>query len=41
MEGGKRRNIYIDNTSWEIAKKLGGGKASEGIRIALQMAVSK
>lgn len=40
MKGGKRRNIYIDNASWEIAQKLGGGKASEGIRLALQMAAS-
>lgn len=35
MPGGKRRNIYIDEISWQIAKELGSGKPSEGIRIAL------
>lgn len=36
MEEGKRRNIFIDNASWEKALELGDGIASEGIRIALQ-----
>jgi hypothetical protein len=35
MQGGKRRNIYIDEISWQRAKLLGNGKPSEGIRIAL------
>ncbi|OEY66789.1 hypothetical protein [Marinobacter sp. X15-166B] len=40
MEGGKRRNVYIDDASWEIARQLGGEKrnASEGIRYALALA---
>jgi hypothetical protein len=35
MLGGKRRNIYIDEQSWQRAKLLGNGKPSEGIRKAL------
>lgn len=35
LVGGKRRNIYIDEASWQKAKKLGDGKPSEGIRKAL------
>lgn len=35
MTNGKRRNIYIDEASWEKAKEIGKGKPSEGIRIAL------
>lgn len=38
MEGGKRRNIYIDEASWQKATKLGNGIPSEGIRIALARA---
>lgn len=38
MDGGRRRNIYIDDASWEIAEMIGNGNASEGIRIALEMA---
>ena len=38
MIGGKRRNIYIDEESWQKAKELGNGKPSEGIRIALKKA---
>jgi hypothetical protein len=37
LEGGKRRNVYLDDESWELAKKLGNGNASDGIRIALKM----
>jgi len=37
-KGGKRRDIYIDEESWQRAKDLGNGKASEGIRRALKMA---
>lgn len=35
LEGGKRRNIYIDEASWEKAKEIGKGNPSEGIRVAL------
>lgn len=38
MEAGRRRNIYVDDASWEIAQRLGGGNASEGIRKALELA---
>lgn len=40
MKNGKRRNVYIDNQSWEAAKRLGGGNASEGIRIAIERSKS-
>lgn len=36
MEGGKRRNVYIDDASWARALALGNGNASEGIRKALE-----
>ena len=36
MADGKARTIYIDEASWEKAKKLGDGKPSEGIRKALK-----
>jgi len=35
LEGGKRRNIYIDEASWDKAKQIGNGNPSEGIRVAL------
>lgn len=35
MQGGKRRNVYIDDASWQKALELGNGNASDGIRIAL------
>lgn len=35
LEGGKRRNIYIDEASWEKAREIGKGNPSEGIRKAL------
>ncbi|SEL53969.1 hypothetical protein SAMN05216387_11444 [Nitrosovibrio tenuis] len=38
MQDGKRRNIYIDEASWQKAKELGNGKPSEGIRKALNSA---
>jgi len=38
MEGGKRRNVYIDEESWLLAQKLGKGNGSEGIRRALKVA---
>lgn len=34
---GKRRNVFIDDLSWQRAQKLGDGNASEGIRRALEM----
>ena len=41
MDGGKRRNIYIDAASWETALCLGDGNASVGIRKALALASEK
>lgn len=38
MEGGGRRNIYLDAASMEIAKRLGDGNISEGVRAALRKA---
>lgn len=38
MQGGKRRNVYLDDASWAKAVELGNGNASEGIRIALASA---
>ena len=38
MEGGRSRRIYIDEASWELARKLGNGSGSEGIRRALKIA---
>jgi len=38
MEGGKRRNPYLSDAEWELAKRLGDGNASEGIRKALKQA---
>lgn len=38
MEGGRRRNVYLDDASWQRAQELGAGNASDGIRIALQRA---
>lgn len=35
MQGGKRRNVYLDDASWAEAVKRGNGNASEGIRKAL------
>lgn len=35
MEGGSRRNVYLDTVSIARARKLGKGNISEGIRIAL------
>ena len=36
MEDGRRRNVYVDDASWERALKLGNGNASAGIRAALE-----
>lgn len=35
LEGGSRRNVYLDAVSIARARKLGKGTISEGIRIAL------
>lgn len=35
LEGGERRNVYLDAVSIARARKLGKGNISEGIRIAL------
>lgn len=35
MQGGKRRNVYLDDASWAKAVELGNGNASDGIRMAL------
>lgn len=35
LEGGKRISVYLDVTSHQRAVALGGGNASEGIRLAL------
>ena len=35
LQGGKRRNVYLDDVSWEKAGEIGVGNASDGIRIAL------
>ena len=38
MTDGKRVNIYLDAESIDLAKKLGGGNVSKGIRAALKIA---
>ena len=38
MQGGKRRNVYLDDASWTKALELGTGNASDGIRKALSNA---
>ncbi len=38
MQGGKRRNVYLDDASWAKAVEIGNGNASDGIRIALARA---
>ncbi len=38
LDNGKKRNIYLDDKSIDLAKKLGNGNASKGIRIALEKA---
>lgn len=35
MEGGKRRNVYLDDVTVEEAKRLGGGDLSKGLRLAV------
>lgn len=35
MQGGKRRNVYLDDASLAKAVELGKGNASDGIRMAL------
>lgn len=38
MQGGKRRNVYLDDASWYRAVEFGNGNASDGIRMALASA---
>lgn len=38
MDGGKKVNTYLDAQSVEIAKRLGNGNVSDGIRKALKSA---
>ena len=38
LQEGKRFNVYLDSGSIEIAKSLGDGNVSDGIRKALQIA---
>lgn len=38
MQGGKRRNVYLDDASWAKAVELGSGNTSDGIRMALARA---
>ena len=40
MKDGKRRNVYIDDRSWEVAMKVGEGNASDGIRQALNSEIT-
>ena len=39
MQGGKRRNVYLDDASWAKAVEIGNGNASDGIRLALARGV--
>ncbi|OHX10401.1 hypothetical protein [Chromobacterium sphagni] len=36
LNGGGRKNVYLDAESIKIARQLGNGNLSEGIRIALK-----
>lgn len=36
MEGGGRRNVYLDAESMETARRAGNGNISEGVRVALR-----
>jgi hypothetical protein len=38
MQGGKRRNVYLDDATWANAILIGNGNASDGIRIAVEAA---
>jgi hypothetical protein len=41
MDSGKRRNPYLSDADWDLAKRIGEGNASEGIRKALAAAQQK
>lgn len=41
LKNGRDRTIYIDDESWEKARKLGDGKPSEGIRRALKKCLTQ
>lgn len=36
MKGGQRVNVYLNDRSLEIAKRLGNGNVSAGVRLALK-----
>jgi len=36
LKSATRRNIYIPDALWELAKSIGSGSSAEGIRIALK-----
>jgi|GEM_PF-3482421 len=40
IKNGRQRTIYIDDANRDVAKKLGGGSGSEGIRRALELSVT-
>lgn len=40
LTGGVRVNVYLDAESLEVARRLGNGNASAGIRAALAQAIS-
>jgi len=41
MANGRARTVYLDNESFAVAKTLGNGSASEGIRAALKIAAAR
>ena len=41
MKEGRKVTMYLDAASLEAARDLGGGNASEGIRMALRLYASK
>lgn len=36
LENGKRINVYFDTSTIELAKHIGDGNLSQGIRVALE-----
>lgn len=41
MANGRARTVYLDDESFAVAKTLGNGSASEGIRAALKIAAAR
>jgi hypothetical protein len=35
MVNGKRRQVYLDDATWDAAAKLGQGNVSRGLRLAV------